>query len=67
MEAITVEIINPKAQQLLNDLAELKLIRVGSLETEKQLADAVVTHLASENTLAKDWLNATEDLAWKDL
>jgi hypothetical protein len=29
--------------------------------------DRTETHLASEHVLAKDWLNAYEDEAWKDL
>jgi hypothetical protein len=29
--------------------------------------DSILTHFASQNTLAKDWLTAEEDLAWKDL
>ncbi len=29
--------------------------------------DAILTHLASEKSLAKDWLNPEEDKAWKDL
>jgi len=32
--------------------------------TEK---DSILTHLASENVLAKDWLLPQEDEAWKDL
>jgi hypothetical protein len=29
--------------------------------------DKPVTHLASERTLAKDWLTTEEDKAWRDL
>jgi hypothetical protein len=29
--------------------------------------DTVQTHCASEQVLAKDWLNQTEDEAWKSL
>ena len=29
--------------------------------------DVVQTHFASEHVLAKDWLNDTEDEAWKSL
>ena len=32
--------------------------------TEK---DSILTHMASENVLAKDWLLPQEDEAWKDL
>jgi len=29
--------------------------------------DTILTHFASEKTLAKDWLSPEEDKAWKDL
>lgn len=34
-------------------------------QSEKE--DNILTHFASENVLAKDWLTETEDEAWKDL
>ncbi len=34
---------------------------------QKQGNDKIVTHIASENVLAKDWLSPEEDEAWKDL
>lgn len=33
----------------------------------KQEDDAVFTHVASESSLAKEWLSAEEDEAWNDL
>lgn len=30
-------------------------------------ADKILTHLASEKVLAKDWLTPDEDLVWQDL
>ena len=30
-------------------------------------ADNILTHLASEKVLAKDWLTPDEDLVWQDL
>ena len=64
MQTVSIEIINPKVLKLLNDLAELKLIRT----KEPSLTSNVIeTHWASEYVLAKDWLNPKEDEAWKDL
>ena len=33
MEAITIEIVNPKARQLIEDLADLKLITISNSTT----------------------------------
>ena len=30
-------------------------------------SEEILTHIASENVLAKDWLSNEEDEAWKDL
>jgi len=65
MQTISIEIINPKVLKLLNDLAELKLIR--TREPGPADSNVVETHWASEYVLAKDWLNTKEDEAWKDL
>jgi hypothetical protein len=47
---------------------KLKLSEVLKKETKlNQGADKVLTHLASEKVLAKDWLLPEEDEAWKDL
>ncbi|MDR3250138.1 MAG: hypothetical protein LBT42_00535 [Tannerella sp.] len=69
MQTIHIEVMNPKVQKLLYDLAELKLIRMISPASKNLLLDSDVTdtHLASEHVLAKDWLNPQEDEAWKDL
>jgi hypothetical protein len=32
-----------------------------------EIGDKTMTHFASENSLAKDWLTPEEDLAWQDL
>lgn len=47
---------------------KLKLSEVLNKETkQKRKNDQVLTHYASEEVLAKDWLLAEEDEAWKDL
>jgi hypothetical protein len=46
---------------------KLKLTQVLKNETNQSENDAVITHLASEKVLAKDWLLPEEDEAWKDL
>ncbi len=34
---------------------------------EEEQTDPILTHFASEQVLAKDWLSEEEDEAWKDL
>jgi hypothetical protein len=47
---------------------KLKLSEVLKKETkQKQENDKILTHFASENVLAKDWLLPLEEEAWKDL
>lgn len=36
-------------------------------EPQENSKEKIMTHFASENVLAKDWLSKKEDLAWKDL
>ncbi len=43
---------------------KLKLSEILKRETKQ---DKVLTHLASEKVLAKDWMLPEEDEAWKDL
>ena len=45
---------------------KLKLSEMLKRET-KQEKDRVLTHLASEHVLAKEWMLPEEDEAWKDL
>ena len=47
---------------------KVKLGEVIRKETAlKNCNDKVFTHFASEKSLAKDWLSAEEDEAWKNL
>lgn len=47
---------------------KLKLTAVLNNEIKQQHgSDKILTHLASEKVLAKDWLLPEEDEAWKDL
>lgn len=47
---------------------KIRLREVLKKETkEEKDNDNILTHLASENVLAKDWLTSEEDEAWKDL
>jgi len=39
METISIEILNPKAKRLLQDLADLKLITIKSKSTLKELLE----------------------------
>jgi hypothetical protein len=38
-----------------------------TIEEATSVVDKPLTHIASEKVLAKDWLTAEEDEAWKDL
>ena len=48
----------------LNERRNLLLYLLGLLPDKEDLA---LTHLASERSLAKDWLTETEDEAWQNL
>ena len=39
MESLRIEIINPKAKQLLQNLADMDLIKIKNEKTESQFAD----------------------------
>jgi len=54
--------------RLLSYKEKLRLTEVLKKET-KQIpeSDKILTHIASERVLAKDWLLFEEDEAWKDL
>ena len=57
--------------KLVNQLPYKEKIRLGEVirEETKNIKgeDKIVTHFASENILAKEWLTPKEDEAWKDL
>ena len=57
--------------KLVNQLPYQEKIRLGEVireETKNMKGeDEIVTHFASENVLAKEWLTPKEDEAWKDL
>ena len=47
---------------------KIKLGEVIRKETRTNIpGDKILTHFASEKTLAKDWLSVEEDEAWKNL
>ncbi len=46
---------------------KIELIAFAIDEPNENSTEGIMTHFASENVLAKDWLSQTEDLAWKDL
>jgi hypothetical protein len=41
METLMIDIINPKAKILLNDLADLNLIRISEQNSKKQLQEVL--------------------------
>ena len=63
-----------KYNQLLELIRQLPMKEKQSLfayllkeNVRKSDDDATLTHFASENTLAKDWLTDEEDKAWENL
>jgi hypothetical protein len=49
MEALTIEIVNPKAKQLIKDLANLKLINISKKTRKKPDFKAIVNRLRSKS------------------
>ena len=55
MESLRIEIINPKAKQLLQSLADMDLIKIKKEKTESQFADLLKKlRSQSENAPALD-------------
>lgn len=52
MEAITIEILNPKAKQLIKDLADLKLINISKTSKKRDDLKSLLTKLRSNNEIA---------------
>jgi hypothetical protein len=48
-------------------LAERQKLLLYLLGLQPDKEDLTLTHLASERSLAKDWLTETEDEAWQNL
>ena len=46
---------------------EIIAFAVDEATSSTAVADTTLTHFASENILAKDWLTPEEDAAWQDL
>jgi hypothetical protein len=49
MEAITIEIINPKVKNIIKDLAALKLINIGKPIRKNNELDAILKKLRSHD------------------
>lgn len=66
MTTVTKNIIIDELKDLPDEFANeiLDFIRFKKI---KRSDEKIETHLASETALAKDWLNPTENEAWKDL
>ncbi len=53
---------------LISQLSETDKMKLSKLLVKETIeTDNIETYFASENTLAKDWLNPIEDDAWQDL
>ncbi len=75
MEALTLDVNLPlNFNQVIDIIRQLpynekiKLSELLMQETKQENeAGKILTHFASENILAKDWILPQEDEAWKDL
>ena len=70
MTILTVTIKKKKALKTLKQLRADSLIDFStkkSSSNKRTIKDKTETHLASERSLAKDWLTAKENKAWQDL
>ena len=65
MTVITVTIKKKKAIKALEELRANDLIDF--VTKKRSIKDKAQTHLASEKSLAKDWLSKKEDEAWQSL
>jgi len=61
-EALTEEIKNTP-ENLLQEIYDYLLF----LKSRKTKKDVVLTHIASEKVLSRDWDSPEEDEAWKNL
>ena len=62
MEAITIEIINPKAKQLINDLADLKLIAINKTIKKSNDFKSLLTRLRSNYDSAPSLEEITKEV-----
>jgi hypothetical protein len=65
MTVIAVTIKKKQAIKALEELRASNLIDFSS--GRKKTKDKTETHIASEKSLAKDWLSKKEDEAWRNL
>ena len=62
MEAITIEIINPKAKQLIKDLADLKLIAINKTIKKSNDFKSILTRLRSNYDSAPSLEEITKEV-----
>jgi hypothetical protein len=70
MTTLTVTIKKNKAIKTLRQLRADDLIDFSTKKSsikKRATKDKTETHLASERSLAKDWLSVKEDKAWQNL
>ncbi len=64
---VTLEIRDNRFTYFMDMLKSLDFVNVLSKEGENSVSEPPMTHYASQQSLAKDWLTPEEDSAWKDL
>ena len=62
MTVITVELIDPRAKMLLEDLAKMNLIKIQEVETSKQRFSALLSRLRSREEEAPSLEEITKEV-----
>jgi hypothetical protein len=62
MEAITIEILNPKAKQLIKDLADLKLISISKPSKKEDNLKSLLNKFRANNENAPSLEEITQEV-----
>ena len=62
MEALSIEIINPKAKRLLKDLADLKLIKIHNEKVSKSEISEILENLREFSSIAPSLEEITQEV-----
>jgi len=62
MTVITVELIDPRAKMLLEDLAKMNLIKIQEVETSKQRFSALLSRLRAREEEAPNLEEITKEV-----
>lgn len=62
MEALKVEILNPKARKILQELANLNLINISKSIDSKSEFSKIITKIRSKNSVAPSLSDITKEV-----